>query len=57
MLNFLEGMPQKEIAQEFDLSPSSVSRCLAAAKMRLRKALGYTFEAPQEPAWEDTWEE
>ncbi len=44
VLSFLEGMPQKEIAAEFDMSPSSVSRCLAAAKTRLRHALGYTFE-------------
>lgn len=53
VLNFLEGMPQKEIAQEFNLSPSSVSRCLSAAKQRIRKALGYTFEV----TWEDTYEE
>lgn len=53
VLNFLEGMPQKEIAQEFNLSPSAVSRCLTAAKLRLRKALGYTFSSSEDYEEED----
>lgn len=48
VLNFLEGMPQKEIAAEFGLSCSAVCRTLAAAKYRLRLALGYTFELPDD---------
>ena len=46
VLNFLEGMPQKEIAAEFGLSRSAVCKTVAAAKYRLRLALGYTFEPP-----------
>ncbi|MDO4287245.1 MAG: sigma-70 family RNA polymerase sigma factor [Eubacteriales bacterium] len=46
VLNFLEGMPQKDIADELGLSPSAVCRAVAAAKYRLRLALGYTFEPP-----------
>ena len=46
VLNFLEGMPQKEIAAEFGLSRTSVCKTLAAAKYRMRLALGYTFEPP-----------
>ncbi len=48
VLNFLEGMPQKEIAAEFGLSRSAVCKTVAAAKYRLRLALGYTFE-PADP--------
>ncbi len=48
VLNFLEGMPQKEIAAEFGLSSSAVCKTLAAAKYRLRCALGYTFEPLEE---------
>lgn len=44
VLNLLEGMTQKEIADIFGISPSSVSRSLAAGQRRLRRALGYTFE-------------
>lgn len=47
VLNFLEGMPQKEIAAEFGLSRSAVCKTVAAAKYRLRLALGYTFETPE----------
>lgn len=54
VLNFLEGMPQKEIAAEFGLSRTSVCKTLAAAKNRMRLALGYTFEPP-EP--QDSYEE
>lgn len=45
VLNFLEGMPQKEIAAEFGLSRSAVCKTVAAAKNRLRLALGYTFQS------------
>ena len=48
VLNFLEGMTQKEIAAEFGLSSSAVCKTLAAAKYRLRLALGYTFEPVSE---------
>lgn len=48
VLNFLEGMPQKDIASELGLSPSAVCRSVAAAKYRLRLALGYTFETPED---------
>lgn len=44
VLNFLEGMSQKEIAIEFGVSGAAVSKMLSAAKRRLRRALGYTFE-------------
>lgn len=44
VLNLLEGMTQKEIADIFNISPSSVSRSLAAGQRRLRRALGYEFE-------------
>lgn len=37
-------MPQKEIAAEFGLSRTAVCKALAAAKYRMRLALGYTFE-------------
>lgn len=53
VLNFLEGMTQLEIAREFNLSPSAVSRTLSAAKLRLRKALGYTFVSSDEYDWDD----
>lgn len=46
VLNFLEGMPQKEIAIEFGLSRSAVCKTVAAAKYKLRCALGYSFESP-----------
>ncbi|MGM9676342.1 MAG: sigma factor-like helix-turn-helix DNA-binding protein, partial [Butyricicoccus sp.] len=39
-MNLLEGMPQKDIASEFGLSRSAVSRTISAAKYRLRLALG-----------------
>lgn len=48
VLNLLEGMPQKDIANEFGLSRSAVSRTISAGKYRLRRALGYTFE-PDDP--------
>ncbi len=48
VLNFLEGMPQKEIAAEFDLSRSAVCKTVGAAKRKLRRALGYSFELPAE---------
>ena len=48
VLNLLEGMPQKDIASEFGLSRSAVSRTISAAKYRLRLALGYSFE-PVDP--------
>lgn len=44
VLNCLEGMPQKDIAAEFGLSRTAVCKALAAAKYRMRLALGYTFE-------------
>ena len=55
VLNLLEGMPQKDIASEFGLSRSAVSRTISAAKYRLRRALGYSFE-PADPM-EDFLEE
>ncbi|HIV68517.1 MAG TPA: sigma-70 family RNA polymerase sigma factor [Candidatus Butyricicoccus stercorigallinarum] len=50
VLHFLEGMPQKEIAAEFGLSRSAVSKTVNAAKYKLRLALGYTFESPEPEA-------
>ena len=47
VLNFLEGMPQVEIARELGISPSSVSRHMLCAKDRMRRAMGYEF-APYE---------
>lgn len=47
VLNYLEGMPQVEIARELGISPSSVSRHMLWAKERMRRALGYEF-APYE---------
>ena len=41
-------MPQKEIAAEFGLSRTAVCKTLAAAKYRMRLALGYTFEEPED---------
>lgn len=55
VLNLLEGMPQKDIANEFGLSRSAVSRTISAAKYRLRRALGYSFE-PIDPM-DDFFEE
>ncbi|MCD8355344.1 MAG: hypothetical protein LUE11_02040 [Clostridia bacterium] len=55
VLNLLEGMPQKDIANEFGLSRSAVSRTVSAAKNRLRLALGYSFE-PTDPM-DDFFEE
>ena len=55
VLNLLEGMPQKDIASEFGLSRSAVSRTISAAKYRLRRALGSSFE-PADPM-EDFLEE
>lgn len=45
VLNFLEGMPQKEVARELGISPSAVSRLCLAARYRLRLALGYELES------------
>ena len=50
VLHFLEGMPQKEIAAEFGLSRSAVSKTVNAAQYKLRLALGYTFESPEPEA-------
>lgn len=44
VLNLLEGMTQKEIADIFGISPSAVSRSISSGQRRLRKALGYHFE-------------
>lgn len=55
VLNLLEGMTQKEIAEIFGISPSAVSRSLSAGQRRLRKALGYHFE--QADPMEDFYEE
>ncbi len=44
VLNLLEGMTQKEIADIFGISPSAVSRSISSGQRRLRKALGYYFE-------------
>lgn len=52
MLNYLEGMPQVEIARELGLSTSSVSRHLLWAKERMRRALGYEFASPGDIAEE-----
>ncbi len=51
VLNFLEGMPQSEIACEMGLSQSTVSRHCQAARVRLRQTLGYELETP-----EDDWD-
>lgn len=55
VLNFLEGMSQKEIAIEFGLSRSAVCKTIAAAKHKLRCALGYSFETttPEEDFFYD----
>lgn len=50
VLNYLEGMPQVEIAREFGISASSVSRHLLQAKTRMRRALGYDFAPCDCPA-------
>lgn len=55
VLNLLEGMTQKEIAEIFGISPSAVSRSISSGQRRLRKALGYHFE--QADPMEDFWEE
>lgn len=55
VLNLLEGMTQKEIADIFSISPSAVSRSLSSGQRRLRKALGYHFE--QADPMEDFHEE
>lgn len=55
VLNLLEGMTQKEIADIFGVSPSAVSRSISSGQRRLRKALGYHFERAN-PA-EDFWDE
>ncbi len=47
MLNFLEGMPQNEIASEMGVSQSTVSRHCQAARVRLRQSLGYELEEPE----------
>lgn len=59
VLNFLEGMSQKEIAIEFGLSRSAVCKTIAAAKYKLRRALGYSFEpsVPEEALPYDDLEE
>ena len=41
VLNYLEGMPQVEIARELGISASCVSRHLLWAKNRMRQAIGY----------------
>lgn len=54
VLNYLEGMPQVEIARELGISPSSVCRHMLWAKERMRRALGYEFAPyaadPDDPA-------
>lgn len=54
VLNFLEGMPQNEIASEMGVSQSTVSRHCQAARVRLRQSLGYELEEPTEDWESDT---
>ena len=53
VLNFLEGMPQVEIARELGISPSSVCRHLSIAMSKIRAAMW----AETEDEIEDIWEE
>lgn len=46
VLNLLEGMPQKEIAEVFGISRAAVCRTVRVSRRKLRRALGYTFELP-----------
>ena len=41
MMYYFECMPMKEIAERLRLNPSTVSRTLATARMKLKKCLRY----------------
>jgi FixJ family two-component response regulator len=43
VLNYLEGMPQVEIARELGISASCVSRHMIWAKEKMRRAMGCEF--------------
>lgn len=53
VLRFLEGMPQKDIASEFYLSRSAVSRTYSRALYKLRKAMGYEFEDVEDLGYDE----
>lgn len=43
-LHYIEGLPQKEIAAQWGISPSAVCRHLARGKKKLRQLLSYNLE-------------
>ena len=44
----LESLTQREIAAILDVSPSAVSQCLRAARLKMRRVLGFAPPVPTE---------
>lgn len=53
VLCFLEGMRQIDIASEFCMSRSAVSRTYSRALYKLRKAMGYEFEDVEDLGYDE----
>lgn len=43
-----EGLTQREVAVILDVSPSAVSQCLRAVRVKMRKLLGFAVDLPTE---------
>lgn len=48
VLCYCEGLTQREVSAILDVNPSAVSRCLRAARLKMRKLLGFAPDLPTE---------